>query len=81
MVNIQNPPQLAQYWEPLPMVVMGSVAVAAGALAVFFPETVGEQLPDTMGDAIAIGRNSSRTLTTCVWPKSAKQMFFGGGQS
>ena len=37
--------QLAQFWKPLPMVVMGSVAVAAGALAVFFPETVGEQLP------------------------------------
>ena len=92
------------------MVVMGSVAVAAGALAVFFPETVGEQLPgkyipnvvvdiiyrwsllleittthyfyaDTMEDAINIGKNSSRRLTTCIWPKNAKQMFFGGGQS
>jgi len=72
---------LAQFWKPLPMVVMGSVAVAAGALAVFFPETVGEQLPDTMEDAINIGKNSSRRLTTCIWPKNAKQMFFGGGQS
>ena len=36
---------------------------------------------DTMEDAINIGKNSSRRLTTCIWPKNAKQMFFGGGQS
>ena len=34
-----------------------------------------------MEDAINIGKNSSRRLTTCIWPKNAKQMFFGGGQS
>jgi H+/Cl- antiporter ClcA len=61
------------------MVVMGVVAVVAGLLAVFFPETVGEQLPETMEDALNLGQNSNRKLTTCICPKSASEMFFGGG--
>ena len=31
---------------------MGCVATAAGVLAIFFPETLGETLPETMEDAI-----------------------------
>ena len=30
---------------------MGVVATTAGALAVFFPETLGEKLPETMDEA------------------------------
>ena len=55
-------------WVALPMLIMGSVAIVAGILAIFFPETLGERLPETMQEAIDIGSNSNRKLTTCTCP-------------
>ena len=40
------------YWLPAPVFIMGVVASLAGVLAVFFPETLGEKLPETIEDAI-----------------------------
>ena len=31
---------LRDIWEPAPMIIMGSITVVAGFLALFFPETV-----------------------------------------
>ena len=43
---------LKVYWLPAPVFIMGVVATIAGALAVFFPETLGQKLPDTMEEAL-----------------------------
>ena len=48
------------YWLPAPVFIMGCVASTAGGLAVFFPETLGQKLPDTMEEALKIGENSER---------------------
>ena len=40
------------YWLPAPVFIMGVVATSAGFLAIFFPETLGEELPETMDDAL-----------------------------
>ena len=39
------------FWLPAPVFIMGVVATVAGALAVFFPETLGQRLPETMEEA------------------------------
>ena len=55
---------LKEFWLPAPVFIMGIVATGAGVLAVLFPETLGEKLPETMEDAIAIGSQSKRGLCT-----------------
>ena len=52
------------YWLPAPVFIMGVVATVAGALAIFFPETLGETLPETMEDALNIGSGSTRGFCT-----------------
>ena len=42
---------LKVYWLPAPVFIMGVVATCAGALAIFFPETLGEKLPETKEEA------------------------------
>ena len=60
---------LSVYWKGAPAVLLGVVALAAGVLAIFFPETVGMNLPETMEEAENIGeRNKGRGLCTCVCP-------------
>ena len=39
------------YWLAAPVFIMGVVATTAGLLATTFPETLGEELPETMEDA------------------------------
>ena len=43
---------LKVYWLPAPVFIMGVVATVAGALAIFFPETLGEKLPETIEEAV-----------------------------
>merc|ERR1711976_709475 len=56
---------LKVYWLPAPVFIMGVVASLAGVLAVFFPETLGEKLPETIEDAIKIGSDKNRGFFTC----------------
>ena len=70
---------LSSYYKPAPMLIMGIAALVAGVMALNFPETVGNKLPETMEEAINIGKsNSSRGICTCVCPKNMKDMFKEG---
>ena len=57
---------MQEFWLPAPVFIMGTVATVAGLLAAFFPETLGEKLPETMEDALRIGENSKRGFCTCT---------------
>ena len=50
---------LDRIWKPLPMTIMGSVAVIAGLFAVSFPETTGEKMPETIEEALNIGKRKT----------------------
>ena len=63
---------LGTYWTSAPMLFMGIVAVSAGTLALMLPETVGNKLPETMDNAINIGKNSNRGMCTCICPQCFK---------
>ena len=81
---------LKVYWLPAPLFIMGVVATIAGAVAVFFPETLGQKLPDKMEEAlrfrcfakfidfkfppIRIGENSTRGFCTFTCT-SVKELF------
>ena len=65
----------SEHWPPAPMLIMGIVAIVAGVLAINFPETVGTELPETMEEAINIGKNTKRGLCTCVCPESLGDWF------
>lgn len=49
-------PLLKNIYSFLPLVVFGSVALVAGFLSLFLPETLGCDLPDTLSEANDIGR-------------------------
>ena len=50
---------LKVYWLPAPVFIMGVAATTAGAQAVFFPETLGEKLPETMDKAFRYFRDKT----------------------
>ena len=47
---------LSAVWRPLPMTIFGVIGVTAGLLAFIFPETTGKKLPETMEEALHIGK-------------------------
>lgn len=47
------------------MVLMGGVTIVAGFSGLAFPETVGEPLPDTIADAVKIGKENPRSICSC----------------
>jgi len=57
---------LKTYWLPAPVFIMGLVATVAGCLAVFFPETLGNKLPESMEEALRIGEVGGRGLCSCT---------------
>ena len=68
--------RLSDYYVEAPMLIMGVTLFVSGLMVIFFPETVGNGLPETMEEAINIGENnSSRGIFTCVCPKSFKDIF------
>ena len=56
---------LKDFWLPAPVMIMGISATFAGVLALEFPETAGEKLPDTVEEAARIGENGKRGLCSC----------------
>merc|ERR1719510_382837 len=58
---------LKVFWLPAPVFIMGVIATVAGGLAVLFPETLGRRLPESMEEALNIGKEgNSRGLLTCT---------------
>ena len=51
---------LGKVWKPLPMTIMGAFAVIAGVFAIAFPETTGKKLPETIAEALNIGKKESK---------------------
>ncbi len=50
---------LAVYWQPLPMVVLGLPALAFGTLSLLFlPETFGRPLPQNIDEAMEINKSN-----------------------
>ena len=47
-------------WPPLVFVIFGAVATTAGILAFRFPETTNDKLPETMDEAMNLGKNITR---------------------
>ena len=46
---------LAEYWEPLPMVLFGVTGIFAGFPTLLLPETMGRNLPETMEEGEEFG--------------------------
>ena len=51
---------LNNYWPPFTMVVFGIVALIAAPLALIFPETVDDKLPDSIEESLSLGKNVKR---------------------
>ncbi|XP_022228886.2 organic cation transporter protein [Drosophila obscura] len=49
-------PLLGSYYEPLPLLLFGAVSLMAGLLSLLLPETFHMKLPDTVEEAIALGK-------------------------
>ncbi|XP_063218411.1 organic cation transporter protein-like [Bacillus rossius redtenbacheri] len=47
---------LADYWQPLPLLIFGSLALAAGLLSLLLPETMNKKLPDTIQEGEQFGK-------------------------
>ncbi|CAL7943238.1 unnamed protein product [Xylocopa violacea] len=58
MGSILSPqtPLLAQIMPELPLILFGCMGLSAGLLSLFFPETLGTKLPDTVWEAENIGK-------------------------
>merc|ERR1711936_37718 len=51
---------LGSVWLPLPFVIMGSFSLLGGILVLLIlPETLGSKLPDTMEEALNLGKKST----------------------
>lgn len=64
VINLLQVAFLKETWEPLPLLIMGGAALVAGLLALInLPETLGERLPESVEEALALGasnRNSKK---------------------
>ncbi|EDV95493.1 GH24909 [Drosophila grimshawi] len=49
-------PLLGSYYEPLPLLLFGVVSMLASILSLLLPETFHKKLPDTVVEAIALGK-------------------------
>ncbi|XP_059083500.1 solute carrier family 22 member 1-like [Tigriopus californicus] len=50
---------LSQIWVPLPLIVYGCIGIVAGFGTLFLPETSGTPLPETIEEALQVGKNSN----------------------
>ncbi|CAL4074588.1 unnamed protein product [Meganyctiphanes norvegica] len=53
---------LSSIYVPLPMLMFGGASVFAGILSLIMPETLNTKLPDTLDEAINLGRNLELSL-------------------
>ena len=57
---------LGQVWAPLPLILVGSQGIAAGLMALAFPETTGTKLPETITEALDETGKSYKLKPWCV---------------
>ncbi|XP_049951899.1 organic cation transporter protein-like, partial [Schistocerca serialis cubense] len=50
---------LAEYWRPLPLVIFGALSLATQATALLLPETMNQNLPDTVAEGENFGKLTS----------------------
>ena len=56
---------------------MGTIAILAGSIGIFLPETAGLGLPETMEQAISLSKRPARGLFSFDLPKSFKELVCG----
>ncbi|GJQ86218.1 hypothetical protein Trydic_g8919 [Trypoxylus dichotomus] len=61
MVSPQMP-LLSALWTPLPLVLFSGMSAIAGFLTLLFPETLNTKLPDTIEEAVNIGKEEKETV-------------------
>uniref|UniRef100_A0A182WEZ8 Major facilitator superfamily (MFS) profile domain-containing protein n=1 Tax=Anopheles minimus TaxID=112268 RepID=A0A182WEZ8_9DIPT len=50
-------PLLAKFWTPLPMILFGCLGISSGIAALKFPETLNNELPNTLEEAMNMEAN------------------------
>ena len=58
--------ELSAFYRPAPMVILGTVALVAGVMALYLPETAGNKLPETMEDAKKSDESTNREVSSHV---------------
>ncbi|XP_052891995.1 organic cation transporter protein-like [Anopheles moucheti] len=54
-------PLLAKFWTPLPMILFGCLGISSGIAALQFPETLNNELPNTLEEAMNMQSNDIPT--------------------
>lgn len=49
---------LVDVWKPLPLIIYGVLAFVGGSFSLFLPETLNEELPETIEDGEEFGKNA-----------------------
>ncbi|XP_051167879.1 organic cation transporter protein-like [Leptopilina boulardi] len=73
---------LGQIWFPFPRVLYGTLALCAGLLSLFLPETLNERLPDSIEDGENFGRKMKNlSLQTLTPTKKGSGKFTNKGEA
>jgi hypothetical protein len=52
--------ELAKFWTPLPMVLLGTPSILAALTALKLPDTKGRALPETMEEAMELNVSNAK---------------------
>ena len=56
---------LKKYWVGLPFILFGVPSLVASLLALFFPETTGSKLPETIQESLDLDKNKPKYHPWC----------------